>query len=199
MTPGAAVGTRERILDVSLRLFTEQGYEGTSLREIADELGFTKAALYYHFQSKEQILTALVEPLGILVHELLSRLEVAADAEEWAGALEWLIGQMSTRLDFFALVERNRPAIEALSNTIFNDHQQMHERVETAVRTKGDLPMQVRMMAALGAVTAFDDWAPRLLAETPPEQLSVELVAVTRDILGLPRRRAARARATAAR
>ena len=38
-------GTWQRIVDVATTLFTEQGYDGTSLREIADELGFTKAAL----------------------------------------------------------------------------------------------------------------------------------------------------------
>jgi AcrR family transcriptional regulator len=51
--------TRERILDVALDLFTEQGYDQTSLREIAEQLGFTKAALYYHFASKEAIFMAL--------------------------------------------------------------------------------------------------------------------------------------------
>ena len=48
--------TRQRILDVALDLFTEQGYDGTSLREIAEQLGITKAAIYYHFESKEDIL-----------------------------------------------------------------------------------------------------------------------------------------------
>ncbi len=47
--------TRARIQAVALDLFTEQGYEGTSLREIAERLGVTKAALYYHFKSKEEI------------------------------------------------------------------------------------------------------------------------------------------------
>jgi AcrR family transcriptional regulator len=54
-------GTRERIKQVALELFTEQGYEGTSLREIAERLGVTKAALYYHFKSKEEIVHAFVE------------------------------------------------------------------------------------------------------------------------------------------
>ncbi len=54
--------TRQRILDVSAELFVDQGYDGTSLREIAERLGVTKAALYYHFSSKDQILRALLEP-----------------------------------------------------------------------------------------------------------------------------------------
>src|SRR5215469_16465337 len=48
-------GTRERIQAIALELFAEQGYEKTSLREIAERLGVTKAALYYHFKSKEDI------------------------------------------------------------------------------------------------------------------------------------------------
>src|SRR5688572_16798393 len=47
--------TRARIQAVALDLFTEQGYDATSLREIAEQLGVTKAALYYHFKSKEEI------------------------------------------------------------------------------------------------------------------------------------------------
>ena len=51
--------TRERILDVALDLFIEQGYDKTSLRQIAEPLGFTQAAIYYHFAAKEDILVAL--------------------------------------------------------------------------------------------------------------------------------------------
>ena len=54
-------GTRERIQEIALELFAEQGYEKTSLREIAERLGVTKAALYYHFRSKEDIVRSFVE------------------------------------------------------------------------------------------------------------------------------------------
>src|SRR5262252_3728694 len=54
-------GTRERIQSIALELFAEQGYEKTSLREIAERLGVTKAALYYHFTSKEDIVRSFVE------------------------------------------------------------------------------------------------------------------------------------------
>lgn len=60
MTDGT-VSTRRRIQAVALELFTEQGYEKTSLREIAERLGVTKAALYYHFKSKDDIVNGLVE------------------------------------------------------------------------------------------------------------------------------------------
>jgi AcrR family transcriptional regulator len=57
--------TRERILEVAARLFSERGFAGTSTRDIADALGVTKAALYYHFASKDAILGELVaQPLA---------------------------------------------------------------------------------------------------------------------------------------
>src|ERR1700692_1968731 len=53
--------TRARIQQVAVQLFAEQGYEKTSLREIAERLDVTKAALYYHFKSKEDIVGSIVE------------------------------------------------------------------------------------------------------------------------------------------
>jgi AcrR family transcriptional regulator len=53
--------TRERILDTAAELFSERGYAGTSIRDIAERLDVTKAALYYHFASKAEILHALVD------------------------------------------------------------------------------------------------------------------------------------------
>jgi AcrR family transcriptional regulator len=53
--------TRERILDTAAELFAERGYAGTSIRDIAERLDVTKAALYYHFTSKSEILHALVD------------------------------------------------------------------------------------------------------------------------------------------
>lgn len=52
--------TRDRILSEALHRFSEQGYAATSTREIADALGLTKAALYYHFATKDDILNALM-------------------------------------------------------------------------------------------------------------------------------------------
>ncbi|MFE0252191.1 TetR/AcrR family transcriptional regulator [Streptomyces sp. NPDC059010] len=63
--------TRQRIQDVALELFAEQGYEKTSLREIAERLDVTKAALYYHFKTKEEIIVSLFEDLTKPIEELI--------------------------------------------------------------------------------------------------------------------------------
>jgi AcrR family transcriptional regulator len=54
--------TRGRIRSAAIELFTQQGYDKTSLREIADRVGITKASLYYHYPSKQALLLAIVEP-----------------------------------------------------------------------------------------------------------------------------------------
>ncbi|MFE6841417.1 TetR/AcrR family transcriptional regulator [Streptomyces sp. NPDC057686] len=63
--------TRQRIQDVALELFAEQGYEKTSLREIAERLEVTKAALYYHFKTKEDIIISVFEDLTRPIDELI--------------------------------------------------------------------------------------------------------------------------------
>ncbi|MGW1086067.1 TetR/AcrR family transcriptional regulator [Streptomyces sp. NPDC002596] len=64
--------TRQRIQDVALELFAQQGYEKTSLREISEKLDVTKAALYYHFKTKEDILISIFEDLNRPVEELIA-------------------------------------------------------------------------------------------------------------------------------
>jgi AcrR family transcriptional regulator len=70
--PIAEAGTRARIQQVALQLFTDNGYEATSLREIAEHLGVTKAALYYHFKTKDDIIDSLVADRGSRIEDLLA-------------------------------------------------------------------------------------------------------------------------------
>ena len=53
--------TKQEILEASLELFSMQGFEATSISQIADAVGIRKASLYSHFESKQAILDALVE------------------------------------------------------------------------------------------------------------------------------------------
>lgn len=72
-------GTRQRILEVSARLFAERGYADTSVRDIAAELNIANPSLYYHFRSKGDILAELLT-------EPLRRVEIAvADADRLTG------------------------------------------------------------------------------------------------------------------
>ena len=58
--------TKERILEISLALFAAKGYLGTSMSDIAGQLGITKGALYKHYASKQQILERIIERMNEL-------------------------------------------------------------------------------------------------------------------------------------
>src|ERR1700749_2234098 len=68
--------TRARVLEVALELFAEQGFAATSTRELSERLGFTKAALYYYFRTKDDLLTALVKPVLDDLTALVARSEL---------------------------------------------------------------------------------------------------------------------------
>jgi AcrR family transcriptional regulator len=53
--------TYEKILNTALNLLARNGYEGTSIKDITDQVGLTKAAFYAHFQNKNQLLSKLIE------------------------------------------------------------------------------------------------------------------------------------------
>jgi len=184
--------TRDRILDVAQRRFIEQGYDGTSLREIADDLGFTKAALYYHFQTKEQIFEALVEPADLLINGLFERLEAATTVDEWGAALFWVIDQMHDHFDFFRLMQRNRTVLEHFDRTqgYLSSHGEMHKRFEqTVMDLSPDIAERIRLVTSIAAVTGFDDWAPTILLESDRDDIVEGLKEVVRTILGLPKPR----------
>ncbi len=58
-----AKGTKERILDAALEMFSQYGFAGTNIRELAGSLGMGKSSMYRHFESKEEIWNALLDEL----------------------------------------------------------------------------------------------------------------------------------------
>ena len=71
-----AEGTKERFLDIALELFAQNGYLGTSMSDIAKQLGFTKAALYKHYTSKQEILDQIVERMNRIDYERAEEYEM---------------------------------------------------------------------------------------------------------------------------
>ncbi|MFI6504260.1 TetR/AcrR family transcriptional regulator [Nonomuraea typhae] len=67
--------TKSRIQAVARELFLEKGVRGTSLQDIADRLGMTKPALYYHFSSRDDLVHSIIRPLFAEGEAYLSSLE----------------------------------------------------------------------------------------------------------------------------
>lgn len=71
-----AGNTKERILEVSLELFAQSGYLGTSMSDIAHQLGITKSALYKHYTGKQEILNSIVEKMSKTDYEQAEKYEM---------------------------------------------------------------------------------------------------------------------------
>ena len=70
-----AKDTKERILAAALDMFSQNGYAGTNVRELAASLGLVKSGLYKHFQSKEEIWNALLDQMIAYYNERFGSLE----------------------------------------------------------------------------------------------------------------------------
>ena len=68
--------TKERILETALELFAQSGYLGTSMSDIAKDLGITKGALYKHYTSKQEILNSIVERMNKMDYERAEEYEM---------------------------------------------------------------------------------------------------------------------------
>ena len=66
--------TVAKILDVSMRLFTEQGYEHTTIQDIVDALGMSKGAIYHHFSSKLDILLRIADQILMVNEDMLGKI-----------------------------------------------------------------------------------------------------------------------------
>jgi AcrR family transcriptional regulator len=74
---------REQIVTLAARLFGEKGYDGTSLRDIAEAAGITKAALYYHFPDKERLYEDVaMTRMSALLEEVKAAVETTDDPVE---------------------------------------------------------------------------------------------------------------------
>jgi AcrR family transcriptional regulator len=147
--------TRERILDVALDLFTVQGFDGTSMREIAERLHISKPAIYYHFASKEEILMALHMRLHEFGKAALTRLAgQTVTLQTWGSLLNEVLDQMLAQRKLFLMHERNQAALEKLHR---KDHEAEHADIQQRFRQALTDPSvslrdRVRMACSLGAV-----------------------------------------------
>ena len=183
--------TRERILEVAIDLFIEEGYEKTSLREIAERVGVTKPALYYHFENKEAIFRTLLQPILEMQHEVLVLLEEQPSLEQWAESLATLVDWVLPRRRLFDLFEHNQKAVREMAQRLIAEtdfaevHEAMHERTN-AVLTDESVPLadRVRMAGAVGlAMGVLGFAAGKAFIDTPADELRPAIVDAIRDVL----------------
>ena len=156
---------RERLLAAALDLFAEHGVTGTSLQMIADRLGVTKAAVYHQFQTKDDIVLAVIDPalnrLGPIADQAESQRGSAARREAvLVGVVDLVVGfrRVSATLSFDPVVMRLVRAHPCLRNLqrirrlLGGTEPDPGSRVRMAVIAGG-----LMMAGADPAVTGLDD------------------------------------------
>ncbi len=118
--------TRNCIIEQATRLFVSRGYHAVSMREIAEAVGVTKAALYYHFSDKEAlfvaVLTASLERLGAVIQE--ARAAGRTTREQVRGMLAGIFAQSP---DQRAIVRVARQEMAALSPQTVEQFGRLYE------------------------------------------------------------------------
>lgn len=179
----AREGTRGRILEVALRLFAEHSFAGTSLQMIADELGITKAAVYHHFHTREELLGALAEPALTEMRDLID----TASAQRTPNARAQ---HMLTGLVDLALRHRALTPILAADQAIvhlFRTQGRYAELVDQPLALlAGSAPEPTgRINAALALSGIANAVGGALLADLNNDTLRPHLLAAARRTLGL--------------
>ena len=85
-------GRRAEILDAALCVFGEHGYEGGSMRQIAEHVGISQPALYRHFAGKEDLFLTIIEQAGLRLHSEIEPAFADMDPAMLADVLDVLLG-----------------------------------------------------------------------------------------------------------
>ena len=160
--------TRQRVLEVAQQLFATHGYDRTSLREIAAHLGVSKAALYYHFPAKEDILLALAGDLIDEVAAMTSQAEQAHDLSP-AAREQLLVGLIDLLFAHRGTAELLLTEGQALAHTDIGEraHRALARAQQLLLPEHPRVEDRVRGAAALGVAQS----ALYNLADVEPEQL----------------------------
>ena len=135
---------REAVLRAAIELFIAQGYDATSISDLAGSLGVTKSAVYHHFPSKESLLgAALDEALA----GLDSAVGEAARADDGRSAHDRL---RDTVVAAVRILAAHRPAVTLLLRVRGNSE------LEGSLRS--DLPPGVVSRLVFGTVNSLVDW-----------------------------------------
>ena len=105
----------DAILAAAAQLFRSQGYASTSMQEIADAIGMSRPAVYYHFKNKEELLGKLVEDVTVRTQREAARIAAAAGGEDHAATLRTMIRAHALWIlrhpQHFAVVQRDESSL----------------------------------------------------------------------------------------
>ncbi|MEQ8716785.1 MAG: TetR/AcrR family transcriptional regulator [Acidimicrobiales bacterium] len=187
--PGLRAERRGELLDVALRLFYEKGYERTSLQDIASEMGFTKAAIYYYADSKEELLVdiyrRIVEPAITSAREIADG--PGSGAERFTRLVETHLRVFLANVEANAVFEIQRDGLSPAAAETVRRHGREYGSILSTVYSEGVADGSLRradpkvtVNAVLGLCNSVHRWFDPRGARTVDE-----LVAELTDLIGV--------------
>lgn len=133
--------TQERIVEASVKLFIEKGYEQTTIQDILDALNLSKGGLYHHFKSKEEILEAVKQKRAQYAADMLRDLienTKAKNAKEKMKKILFQLGTSTKTHSFDAVLssQSSNPhfVMGAIQNAVTQDAPIISKLIEEGVR-----------------------------------------------------------------
>jgi AcrR family transcriptional regulator len=186
VSAGPHEDSRARVLQAALDLFAEQGFAATSTRELSERLGFTKAALYYYFKTKDDLLAALIQPVLEELTALITQTPVRSSAAARREVLAAYIDLSTTHVDLLRMLTQDPSVARRPASAT---HAALEERMLQllAGHDAPDLPERIRARAALAAVRGALVHAD---TEGDPAVVRAIILAAACGALGIPGPRA---------
>ncbi|MDP2644504.1 MAG: TetR/AcrR family transcriptional regulator, partial [Desulfobacterales bacterium] len=121
---------KEHILEVAVKLFGERGFSATSIREIANKLDISVAALYYYFNSKEDLLFTIIESIGNDLLDILRKAKEDSD-DPLQQLKNMMVGQIclvpKKRNGIKVFVEEQHNLSTADQKVIYQQHRKIYD------------------------------------------------------------------------
>jgi AcrR family transcriptional regulator len=179
-------GTRARIQQVAIKLFTDNGYEATSLREIAEHLGVTKAALYYHFKSKDEIIQSVVDDQVAMIGKLIEWAHGQPRTKEMRREFLRRYAELLHERDHYKLMrffERNQSSMQQ-----HKAGSQMRERMVQMqeLLTDADAPLTEQIRSTLAIFALHSTWFTVRNPEVTDDQRRAASLDVALSLLDAP-------------
>lgn len=173
--------TQERIVDASIKLFIEKGYEQTTIQDILDELNLSKGGLYHHFKSKEEILEAVKEKraqyAADMLRELIQNTKAKNAKEKLKKILYLLVTNTKTKaFDTVLTSQTNNPhfVMGALQNAVNKDAPIIAQLIEEGVKD-GSLQTSQPKLCAEIFLLLLNFWVSPILFERNLEETQKRL------------------------
>ena len=163
--------TKDNILDAAAALFSQHGYNGTALRDIADSLNMKAGSLYYHFDSKEQLVLEIIS-IGLenIIDTVIQRVEALPEGsstrEVLVTAAQGHLAALLGKGDYTSTSIRNygqMPEAVQLETLIIRDkYEDMWRKWLVKAQQKGDIKTSINLkllrLTLLGSLNRTLAW-----------------------------------------